>query len=909
MSKSTATLINNTTGTEHAVPASGLIVGRSQRADIVLDNPSCSRQQFRVMLQNEKVILEQLSQTTPTQVNGKVIESTITLDEGDTIDVSGSLFHVRIEIEKGTDTGATQTPEAAVGRGRKKSPPPPPRESPKVAVKEPPAPSVAMQNTAIRNDRTVVGGQVDASAPSDFDQAFELGGRMVIGRDSDRVDIALPHLSVSRTHAAITLKGNKAELADLNSANGTFINGRRVVNPVMIPGGTQIDIGPFSLVFDGTHLRTLSRVNNVELVCRELSQVVTNRTTGKPLTLLDQISLVIRPKEFVCIIGPSGSGKSTLLSAISGRVQGSGGQVLVSGQDLYANFESLKQNLAVVPQKDVLHDRLSVHDAWQFTAKLRLPPDTSAPEMDQVIDDMLATVGLKERKGTQIRHLSGGQIKRASLGNEILNKPSLLFLDEVTSGLDEQTDREMMHLFRQIADGGKTVVCITHNLANVERTCSLVVILTVGGKLAFVGSPEEARSYFGIERLGDVYDRLAQKSTEEWRNQFIESKLYSRYIDSRLPVTGDNDSAGAQSKRFIPFKERMGLIRRQLGILLKRNNAIQKADLRSLLIMFGQSVLVGILLIMLFGNLTEVKEESWWDEPAEAEVGSLDEPSTEGAIVRGQGGGFYDDQTLNNYNDEPFVDPAAAPYADPAAMPTQGMEGIEGWPPPKKRWDYSERLIFLMVISCLWFGCNNSAKEIVKERELYTRERDVNLRPVAYYLSKMLYFGMLSILQATLLFGIVSAGCQLEGATFAQWMILCALSITGVALGLFLSVVSKTEDMAITLVPLTLIPQIVLAGLIAPLEGFAEFLAKAFVSAHWGFEAAGATLPSDFEAVSRSGSENWVGSFTMILVHFAFFAAGAMVLLIIQEKRGAVSWKTITRKISRKSSAPASASA
>ena len=77
-------------------------------------------------------------------------------------------------------------------------------------------------------------------------------------------------------------------------------------------------------------------------------------------------------------------------------------------------------------------------------------------------------------------------------------KPSLLFLDEVTSGLDEQTDRDMMDLFRSVADTGKTVVCITHSLANVERTCHLVVILTAGGRLAFVGKPSEALEYFGI---------------------------------------------------------------------------------------------------------------------------------------------------------------------------------------------------------------------------------------------------------------------------------------------------------------------------------------------------------------------------------------------------------------------------
>ena len=101
-------------------------------------------------------------------------------------------------------------------------------------------------------------------------------------------------------------------------------------------------------------------------------------------------------------------------------------------------------------------------------------------------------------------------MKRASLANELVARPSLLFLDEVTSGLDEQTDREVMELFRQVADGGKTVVCITHSLANVEATCHLVVILTEGGRLAFIGTPDEAKAYFAIARLGDVYRKLAE---------------------------------------------------------------------------------------------------------------------------------------------------------------------------------------------------------------------------------------------------------------------------------------------------------------------------------------------------------------------------------------------------------------
>src|SRR5258707_15640572 len=93
----------------------------------------------------------------------------------------------------------------------------------------------------------------------------------------------------------------------------------------------------------------------------------------------------------------------------------------------------------------------------------------------------------------------------------------------------------MMILLRYLADAGKTVVCITHSLANVERTCHLVVVLTAGGKLAFVGKPAEALEYFQIDRLGDVYERLAEQPAEHWQAAFLKSPLARRYVVERLP--------------------------------------------------------------------------------------------------------------------------------------------------------------------------------------------------------------------------------------------------------------------------------------------------------------------------------------------------------------------------------------
>ena len=215
---------------------------------------------------------------------------------------------------------------------------------------------------------------------------------------------------------------------------------------------------------------------------------------------------------------------------------------------------------------------------------------------------MLGVVGLTKRRATLIRHLSGGQVKRASLANELICKPTLLFLDEVTSGLDEQTDRDMMELFRQVADGGKTVVCITHNLANVDATCHLVAILTEGGRLAFYGPPETAKQYFGVARLGEVYRKLGGRPAEEWEDQFKASPFYAEYVARRLPAEADESPVvrgGFDDRgRTNPL--------RQASVLTRRYVNVWRGDVLALLAMLGQSLLVAVLLGVVFGDLPGV---------------------------------------------------------------------------------------------------------------------------------------------------------------------------------------------------------------------------------------------------------------------------------------------------------------
>jgi ABC-type lipoprotein export system ATPase subunit len=312
-------------------------------------------------------------------------------------------------------------------------------------------------------------------------QRLEIGSAGgVIGRNASQADFVLDHPHVSRRHATLSIESGQVVLTDLNSANGTFVNGQPIDAPTSLAPGGRVDIGPFGLRFDGEALVGRSRANEAELAARGVGRVVTNRATGQPLAILDGVDLVIRPGEFACILGPSGSGKTTLLAALSGRARPSSGSVLLNGDDLHVYFESLKENIAVVPQKDILHDALTVAEALRYTAELRLPPDTTAEEREANLADILAIVGLESRRDTPIRHLSGGQVKRASLANELIARPGLLFLDEVTSGLDEQADREVMELFRRVADGGRTVVCITHSLAAVAVVATLVGLHRIG---------------------------------------------------------------------------------------------------------------------------------------------------------------------------------------------------------------------------------------------------------------------------------------------------------------------------------------------------------------------------------------------------------------------------------------------
>lgn len=282
---------------------------------------------------------------------------------------------------------------------------------------------------------------------------------------------------------------------------------------------------------------------------RGLGREVTDKETGEPRMLIRDIDMVLKPGELVALVGGSGAGKSTLFGAISGRVRGTHGQVLYDGQDLYANFESLRGDIGYVPQRDVFHDSLTVSQALRATSRLRLPRSTPPADIEANIDRVLKTVSLTKKRTSVIASLSGGEQKRVGIAMELLSRPRVLFLDEPCAPLDPRTAAEMMTLFRELAGSGLTVILITHAAGSLSVVD--VVAYMHFGVLTFQGAPSGIMTFFGVENMADTYGVQDRQSPQAWRDQYMASPEGRNFLASRhgRSIAGPRAAADPARKR------------------------------------------------------------------------------------------------------------------------------------------------------------------------------------------------------------------------------------------------------------------------------------------------------------------------------------------------------------------------
>ncbi|MFG3246098.1 FHA domain-containing protein [Streptomyces sp. NPDC048187] len=550
-------------------PSRSYALGRDPQGELVFDDARVSWRHATISFNGRSWVVEDHGSTNGTFVQGQRIQQ-VELGAGTVLNLGNATDGPRVSLTgaqapAGAPQAQPQQPYAAQGAhaGWVQQAPPaqepfqqqaPPQQTPQHGYPQQPhqgqpagwqkpqqaaphfpqqqGPGGAAGAPPVHGDRS----------PTTFHQ-FSLGRVMRIGRALEN-DLVVSDLQVSRNHAEFhATPDGRLEIRDLGSHNGTYVNGQPIAK-----GGSQL-LGPTDIVgvghstfrIVGDRLEEFVDTGEVSFSARHLTVTVDG---GKQI--LKDVSFGVPEKSLIAVIGPSGSGKSTLLKALTGYRPADQGEVLYDNRNLYKQFAELRQRIGLVPQDDILHKELTVKKALKYAAKLRFPADTTGAERDARIDEVLRELKLDIHKDKKVTSLSGGQRKRVSVALELLTKPSLIFLDEPTSGLDPGMDRDVMQLLRGLADDGRTVLVVTHSVAELA-TCDKLLVMAPGGSVAYFGPPEEALNFFGYDTWADVFSAFENYRDYDWAGRWKGSQHYQMYA-------ADLDAVAPQSVQVPPMQ-------------------------------------------------------------------------------------------------------------------------------------------------------------------------------------------------------------------------------------------------------------------------------------------------------------------------------------------------------------------
>ena len=621
---------------------------------------------------------------------------------------------------------------------------------------------------------------------------------LVIGRNP-QADIPLQAPIVSWHHARLDHMPQGHVLTDLNSTNGTFVNGQRLVRSHPLQQGDVVQIGPFRLVYEATGFQQYATTGGVRLDGVQLTREVGRGDRRK--RILNNISISVYPREFIALVGTSGAGKSTLMMALNGFTRAEG-QVLVNGDNLYQHFDLYRTMVGYVPQDDIIHKGLTVANALRYAARLRLPPDTSAQEIEQRIDGVLQQVEMVGQKNQVVSSLSGGQRKRVSIAAELLAEPNLFFLDEPTSGLDPGLEKKMMHTLRHLADGGRTILLVTHATANIVQ-CDHVCFLSQG-RMVYFGPPEEALPFFGVTSgdFADIYAQLddpdpkvAQQKAATCEENLKRSPYYQRYVaDRQRELPQIQQEAGATKSQRGP---KVSMVR-QFFVLTRRYLDLVLRDKLLLSVLMLVMPLIGALLL-------QISDNNWLVGNSLAEI----ENQLAADLVAGESNASY---------------------------------AIVG---------HSQILLFIMALASVLLGLFASVYEIVKEWPIYQRERMVTLRILPYIASKVVVLGAFALIQCLLFMLVVGLKVDFpkEGvllpAPVEMYITLVLGTLAAILLGMLISAIVPNPNTVIYILFMVLFFQMIYAGVLFDLPGFTDQFSNLTLT-RWAVEGMGSSVDMEW---------------------------------------------------------------
>ena len=491
--------------------------------------------------------------------------------------------------------------------------------------------------------------------------------------------------------------------------------------------------------------------------------------------ILDHATARFLPNGLNAVIGPSGCGKTTLMKAILGILPSTGEAYL--NDEVIRCTEDLIGKVGFAPQFTTAQPQLTVKESLLYALELTVP---DSAERLRRLTSVLDVTGLAVHQDKRVSSLSGGQLRRLSLGLELTLDPACMVCDEVTSGLDPQSEDQILALLRQLVESrGKSFVCIIHNLGKLNQFDWVTVVYQ--GDVIFQGSPSSLLTYFGIPDGLRLYEVLNTKNLEYWRERWA---IYQAENPSAF------DQAVAQVKKNTPEN----IVPSNLTI---PDGVSQFFTLlsRRFKLFFRDTGYLGLTLAITFGFpllIIIFNIEGTWDIfkiPMDRNVASMQDVQ----------------QALQ-------VQISNAQVANLAAG-----------------------LVMFQVILLTLMGANNGGREISAERTLYEKERMTGLRPWSYAFSKITFVSLIAIFQGAWMCAFVKIICRFPGPWSDQIVMLAAtcvsMSIVCLGFSAMLTSPEKSSLLSIYLVGF----QLPLSGVVLALPAALTWICRPFINAYWGW--------------------------------------------------------------------------
>ncbi len=509
---------------------------------------------------------------------------------------------------------------------------------------------------------------------------------------------------------------------------------------------------------------------------------------------LQNVSIAERGGKLIGLMGASGSGKSTLLSVLNGSERPSSGRVLINGINIHDDPEKVEGVIGFIPQDDLLIEDLSVFENLYFAARLCFS-HYSKKQTSDLVEKVLLSLGLSEIRNLKVgsplqKTISGGQRKRLNIGLELLREPTILFVDEPTSGLSSRDSENIMDLLKELSLRGKMIFVVIHQpSSDIFKMFDTLLILDVGGFQIYYGNPVESVSYFQ-EIINAAYKtpgacpECGNINPEQVFN-IIETRVvneFGRFTHTRKISPGQWYQYFKQKIKLpkikqitdpLPITQKIPNRFRQLAVFIQRNVLSKISDSQYLTI----NALLSPVLALFIGYFIK-------------------------------------------YND------AGSTYT------FYGNDNIPVY-------------FFMSIVVALFVGLIVSAEEIFHDRKILKREKFLNLSRGSYLLSKVLVLFVISAIQTIAFIMVGDLVLEIPLGEMRYWLILYSCSCFANMLGLN---ISSAFDSAVTiyiLIPILIIPQLLLSGVVISFDKFNPKVGTPkgvpimgeFMASRWAFEA------------------------------------------------------------------------